>query len=357
MSDASSQPVRLGSFGKVLKKLVVRTWSLAIMLVVAWAAVAAVVYMVRYVLKPAELPAWVRAGRASLQAGVSWSELAIGPATPPAAPLGHYHQMARWFQGDPHNTCTASGCHDALPHGRRKEVRSFANLHASFMDCQLCHDKAIVGQVRTIWVSKATHRPQGPPAVLLLLRQLEVDADKIQKQPEFEHSLIVERLAGVLEETGADPVLKYLLARLQASEPGSPVWRSAVAQLAQELPDHARGEYGAVLSLEKDPAARRQEDRRLAGLAGKFLAAAANSQRRKDLNQQIHEAVLAKPAGCLACHGGEPCRLDYEASGYPPARQAILRNLPVAFLIQQNRQGQPFYLPGVLDQPATQPSR
>jgi len=337
------------------KNLLIRVWSLIIMLVVVGTAVMAVVYMIRYVFQPAVLPTWVRQGQPALQTEASWSDLIAGSA---GIPMSHYHRVGVWIRPDLTDNCTASDCHSALPHNRSKETRAFANMHATFVACELCHDKTITDPVQAVWLDKTTGQPRNAPAALLLMRQLEVDAEKIENNPAAEHAIIVERLSTLLNNIGPDPLLEYLLVRMNTAEPGSPVWQSTVSRLSQEVTKYVKGEYGAKLALARDDAERGRQRDRLSDLTRQFCKAAKDSPQQRALSRLIHEPVLAEPIGCVACHGGKTCRIDYTALGYPPSRQQALRHLPVAMLIQHNRQGQPFYLPGIVDQPAaTRPAQ
>jgi hypothetical protein len=102
---------------------------------------------------------------------------------------------------------------------------------------------------------------------------------------------------------------------------------------------------------------RERERAEMAALSREFLSSAKGSEQRTDARRALHKEVLAKPTGCIACHGGETCRIDYAALGYPKSRQQVLRRLPVAMLIQHNRQQQVFHLPGMLGQAQTQPDK
>ena len=337
MSESPSRKPRdaTAGFRPRFKDVLVRAWSLAIMLVIIWTAVMAVVYMVLYVLRPAELPAWVQEGQPSLHKGVAWPDLAAGA---PKTPMSHYHKVRVSIRPGLFDNCTTSGCHQPLPHSRSKEIRAFANFHTSFVSCELCHDKTITGLVQVAWRDKTTGRPRGAPAALLLMRQLEVDADRIEKEPDAEHATIVDRLSAFIQESGTDPLLASLLMRIQAAEPGSPAWRSAVSRLRQDMAGYVTGEYGATLALARSETERARQRGQMAGLTGEFVSSPVGSPRRVEAHRRIHERVLSRPSGCIACHGGTTCRIDYAALEYPPSRQQALRHLSVAALIQMDRQ-------------------
>jgi hypothetical protein len=118
------------------------------------------------------------------------------------------------------------------------------------------------------------------------------------------------------------------------------VWR-----LKSEIPLHARGEYGAKVARrsptnDAEKMARRTKD---------YFAQAADGPGRKQINDDIHRTVVAKPRACLSCHAKEPGMLDFAALGYSPNRAAALRSLPLASLLEQIRQGETFQLPKLME--------
>jgi hypothetical protein len=150
-------------------------------------------------------------------------------------------------------------------------------------------------------------------------------------------------------------VLDYLRVQIDTSSPGSPVWRQSVGQLIEELPGHARGEYGAKLAPRQSDDERQRATKRFKDLTRRFHAAAPGSHDREQARMEIHRKIVPRPDSCLACHGEQPPRLDFEAAGYSPARSAALRAAPTARMMQSIRQGQPFHLPGFIQPPASQP--
>lgn len=331
--------------------LIVRIYALLMMLVILWAGYAAFVYLTRSVFSPSVLPERYRGFQTTLDVGTLRSDRATAQATsqtPP--PPGHYHGVDRWFQPDPNNTCTVAACHQPLPHNRRKETRAFANFHTSFMTCRMCHDARLAGTVRTIWLAAATGEPQHqPPAVLRLMRYLELNDERIRSDPAAGHAAIVGPLRETVEIAGPDPLLEYLLVELETSDPGSPLWRQTLEQLTMELPNHLRGEYRARLDPDVPAGERRLAIRRMRELTTSFVGAAPDSRQREELLGRMHENVLPKPAACEQCHGAKPGRIDYEAMGYPPSRRQALENLTTARMIERIRQGQPFYWPTLLE--------
>jgi hypothetical protein len=330
----------------IVGTIIVRLYALIVLLVVLWAGYAAVAYLIQFVFRPARVPDRFVEHRDALNVEkLSAAKAGAAVLASKWGPIGHYHELERWFQPDPHNGCTTSGCHNSLPHSRSKETRSFANFHAMFLSCTMCHDATARGPVKAMWVGTESGQPQGPPALLALLSLLEVDRDKIDKTPVAVHGDIVRLLGEILAVIGDDPVLNYLRVQIDTSEPGSPVWRQAVGQLTAELPNHARGEYGAKIMTAATSAELEQRRGELRQKAQEYFA--SSPEQHRVIQKTIHENVLPKPEACMSCHDPAAGRLDFSTLGYPPGRVSVLKSQPIARLIQQIREGRPFYLPNV----------
>jgi hypothetical protein len=338
----------VGGFSEGLLKLIVRLYALAILLVVIWAGYTAIAFLVRSVFEHTVIPPQYNGWPSALSRGhlrpelVGAEELIV-----PRSPVEHYHLVERTLPEDLHNGCVTSGCHNALAHTKRKEVRAFANLHATFLACGLCHDASLSGTTPAMWVDIVTGQPTQTPPTLRLMDYLEADNQKIHSAPAEVNAAIAPLLAQLVQ-LSPDPVLGYIRLQLTTSQPGSPVWRHAMDQLVQELPNHLRGEYGAKLTPRRSAEDLGQRERRLADLTREYLAAPADGPERKKLHDEIHEGILKRPSLCLACHGGTPPRLDFRALGYSPQRAAALSSSDIARQMQQIDEGQPFYLPRLL---------
>ena len=210
----------------LVKNLIVRVYALCIFFLVLGAGYLAVHYLVRTAAAGVELPA-------------------------PRAPMSHYHRVDQWFQPDTKNGCTLDGCHEPLPHDQRAKVPAFVNFHATFLACTMCHAPQQPGSAAH-WLSTDSGLPQDSPAILKLLRYLEQSGDTIQSQPATANGVISPLLEQTITTLGGDAVLDQLLAQMQSTQPGSPVWKHAVTELTGELPQHARGEYRAKLDWVSD---------------------------------------------------------------------------------------------------------
>jgi len=327
--------------------LIVRVYAAAILLTLIWCGYLAVAYLVRTVFYPPAIPLEVQAWPAKLEVAVLRASAAPGVEEPERrAPISHFHHIDQWLQQDNLNGCTISGCHEPLPHDLKSKVPAFANFHATFLACQMCHRPSEARPGNAAWINIRSGKPQDVPAILRLLDYLETNADAITNRPADVQRKITSLLAESITDMGGDPALDDLLSQIQSSEPGSPVWKQAVAWLAAELPEHARGEYRAKLIWSDLASDRDAQYRELTAQAAQ-LASAADDSQRHDILKGIHAALATEPAKCLACHDERPGMLDFAGVGFSAKRSAYLSNLEIARLMQQIRQGQQFYLPNL----------
>ena len=190
--------------------------------------------------------------------------------------------------------------------------------------------------------------PQESPAILQLLQYLELNADTIKSQPASVDARIKELLGQSIRTIGQDAILDELLAEMQSSEPGSPVWKHAVTELIGELPLHARGEYRAKLAWVAVADQRVAQFQAMTEQARQYFAAAPGSSERRDLQSAIHGSLAGAPTPCISCHDDQPGMVDFRAAGYSPKRSEYLSHLEIARLMQQIREGQHFYIPNML---------
>lgn len=336
---------------------VVRAYAFIIMAVVVWTGYTAAAYLYRTVFQPIKPPSAMLEWQGQTEKKALHQTEARGITVPAVrAPLGHYHGVDRWFQPDVRNGCISSGCHDPVPHSRSKALRAFANLHATTMTCEVCHSPSYAVPMPAAWANIRTGDKQEPPAILRLIGHLaaaKADAPAtepaaatkpVEDMTAFSQTTI-RLLRQAIEVIGGDPALNYLALQIETSEPGSPVWRRAVEQLRSELPNHARGEYGAKISLLTPTPELRPVQHDFGPLIGEYFSRTINKTQREAISQQIHQGVIAAPQGCKACHRAAQPLLDFAALGYTPNRVKALTTAPIAEMMQQIHKGQPFNLP------------
>lgn len=342
---------------KVIGGAIVRVYAFAIMAVVLWAGYTAVTYLYRSVFQPMKSPEALLEWQGQTSKEALREAQARGITDPATrAPLGHYHGVDRWFQPDIRNGCISSGCHDPIPHSHSKALRAFANLHSTFMTCDVCHRATEARPIPAAWISMRTGDKQEPPAILRLIGHLgsEQIAAMIREpatstQPAAELTAFsrttIQLLREAIDVYGGDPVLNYLSLQIETSEPGSPVWRQAIQQLKSELPNHARGEYGAKIALTSPPPESQPIRQDYTALITEYFSRDISQNQREAVKQKLHEGVIEAPEGCTPCHRARPPVLDFEALGYPPERIKKLTSTPIAEMMQRIHSGQPFNLP------------
>jgi len=337
------------SFRAAVKTILVRTYALVILTLVLAAGYFSVHYLFRTVFFPPTMPPAMLDWAARLDVAALRSNQTEGVERPaPRAPISHYHSVDQWFQPDPGNGCTLSDCHQPLPHDHRAKVPAFANFHTTFLTCQMCHAPPSQRPAAALWVNTDTELPQGSPAILQLVQYLELNADAVESEPASVDASIKDLLAQSIRTIGQDAILDELLAEMQSSEPGSPVWKHAVTELIGELPLHARGEYRAKLAWVADADQRVAQFQSLTEQSRQYFAAAPGSAEQRDLHAAIHGTLAGAPTPCISCHDAQPGMLDFRAVAYSPKQSAFLSRLEIARLMQQIREGQHFYIPNML---------
>lgn len=332
----------------LIGRAIVRVYAVAVLLLTCWAGYAAVTYLFGAVFTPAKVPerfvAWTKA--------VDASQIHRPPPAdaPSRAPLSRYHQVRGALPRDATNGCLTSGCHAPLPHVKSAEVRAFANMHVTFMDCEVCHVAPNATPDRLAWVNLESGEPQETPAHLRLLKLLQVDPRTGQTDPKAMQEDLLPLIDAVLRVSTRTPRLGSIRLTLETAPPGSPVWMDTIEAMRAESVYHARGDYGAKIARDVPAETRRGARKLLNDKAEAWLDLSPGDKRRDEIYDEIHARLIAKPGACLACHGGEPPRVDYVALGYAPERAAELRGSAIARQMQHIRDGQPFHLPGVLEE-------
>lgn len=332
------------SFKKKFKTILVRLYTFALLSTVAVVCLSAIIYLFKFVFLPAKLPPAFATWQGQLDAASLRQEHVAGVTTGAGrAPMSHYHKVDRWFQPDPTNNCTVSGCHSPLPHDPASKIAAFPNLHVTFLDCLVCHEKPGNEALQTHWVSITSAQKQSPPAVLRLIALLEPMPNDKSKDQEL-HPQIIALLKEMIAASKPDREIEDLLIQIETSVPSSPVWQMSVHELKHRLPGHARGEYVAKVARDFsviDPKKLVQQTKTY--LASKDAAA------KKTIEKEMHQGMIAKPNACATCHAKEPGILNFTALGYSPARTNTLQTLPLARMVEQIRAGESFQLPKLLE--------
>ncbi len=265
-------------------------------------------------------------------------------------PLAHFHQIPQWFTPDPLDSCATSGCHAPLPHGKRIEVRAFLNMHATFVDCAVCHAAAQATPENARWISLPERQPTETPAILRLDALLEENPEISREQaPEFSpqiRALLVEAVAA----SGHHPQIEDWLLRLDLTHPRSRVWQQLINEIRLNIDLHVHGEYGAKIAMYNGP-------RRVGAMTTEQRQAAAayrdggddlSPTRKEELLDVVHASIRPVGAMCTPCHAQEPELVDMSLLGYSAGRVRALQNSPILRSVLTIEAGQPFYLP--LDQ-------
>ncbi|HSV15821.1 MAG TPA: hypothetical protein VLI90_16280 [Tepidisphaeraceae bacterium] len=338
-----------GALKRAARLVFIRAYAAMILLAITAGGFFAVRYLVRLVFFPPTLPPRFVQWQGNLEVASLRKTDQPGVEMPAMrSPIGHYHGVDRWFQPDNTNGCTLSGCHEPLPHGEKSKVPAFANFHTTFLQCQMCHAPAANHPASASWVNTSTARTQSTPAILQLLAYLELNADAIQNDPASVSPKIVALLRESINILGGDALLDGLLAQIETSEPGSPVWKHAMIELTAELPLHARGEYRAKLAWSETADGGMAKFAKLTEQSKQYLPLPKDDPQRKELNAAIHGGLDKEAATCLSCHGDKPAMIDFTAVGYTPKRAAFLGQLEVARLMQQIRRGERFFIPNMV---------
>jgi hypothetical protein len=350
MSDSHTSPPTHAEGHGLLHALVVRVYALVLLTIVVYLVYLAFAFLFRSVFQPQLTSAdflnrplhLTASDLRALQSGAA-------DAPPAVAPLNHFHDLGPVMFTHPRSGCTTSGCHAPLPHKRDKATRAFANFHAAFLDCAVCHQESEPQAGKLCWVDAQTGERQDEPALLQLAAIFEAHADAAITSNGPRDTLVRGLLMKIHDEFPQDELIAHLHHQLEFALPQSPVHQQAVRRLRDALAQRDRGEYGAVIA--PDPAAQPGwvGDDAYLRQARTTAAQAPYAAEKPQADPALHAGVIAKPDACLACHEESATGIDYRALGYPPQRAAALRSMPLGRMVQQIREGQPFYLPQILE--------
>ncbi len=373
-----TRPARIGSFGwraagivllPLARGLLRRAYALALILLIFYVSYRAVHYLVVSLATPSQTPAQIagvpRRMDEGLLRGTRPDWLGLTAVENPRSPLSHYHRFDTWIQSDRFNDCTRSGCHVALPHSKRKEVRAFLNMHATTLHCGVCHLSTDARPLRLRWYDLSSGRASGPPHLLAALAWLEQRParETASAWTEAEQSEIVGLLRAAALAAGGEPSLERAAEHLAAVRPSSRAFAEFIEVAREAVPRALRGSYGRKLA-QVEAGGRlhlRHPDTEPAVQAYLQEHATADAARRAQLLAAVHPHKRPTALTCSDCHRQEDSLIDFAQVGYSPGRQRRLFETAVFRMIEHIAAGQPFYLPGVgrpLEpdtQPASQP--
>ncbi len=275
-----------------------------------------------------------------------------GPSQPQAefltrGPLAHFHQIPPWFQADHAEDCTTSGCHLPLPHGKKVETRAFLNMHATFLDCSICHTFPNEPKtLKTAWYDLIDGGEKAAPAVLRLVSYLEQEDINDVNLSAVHHEQITSFLREAVVEADDNEQLESWLVHLETTNPNSRLWNIIVDDMRKGLRLHLHGEYHSKIALDQGIGRRPGLTPSQKAAAKKYLKSRDTlaPQQGKTLLDTIHQGVSATGNLCTACHNTEQPLLDFLELGYTDKRIEFLQNSPIARQMQQIQEGREFVI-------------
>lgn len=294
----------------------------------------------------------------------AWQALSATEHT--RSPLAHYHRLDSWVEPDQFNDCTRSGCHAALPHSRRKEVRAFLNMHATSIHCGVCHLKSDDKPLATLWYDLKTGKARSAPEVLDLYAQLSDEASrtKLLHASEGEQKEFVAKIRRAAGEVQSRNDLETLADHFEAVRAGSPAFQRLINEALAKLPSHFRGEYGAKIALRSPGGGNTpllgHPETSAAVQTWLSRGATASAEEKKTLLDAVHPLKRDKALHCTDCHKVGDSLLNFQKLGYPQARQQALTSTAIFKMIEHISTGQTMNLPEMIpsrDVPTSQPSK
>jgi hypothetical protein len=265
----------------------------------------------------------------------------------PRIPLAHYHRFGPWFQPDPFNDCTRSGCHGALPHYRRKESRAFLNLHATSLHCGVCHMASDGAQPALTWYDLTTGQTASPPAALRAMGWLDANERNPGGISAADQAAFVALLKEANRTVHARD-MERLIEHVAAVRHDRPDLPALLRDARSVLQSHLRGEYGVKLALRSEAGGPVLAHPGSADATTAFVASreTLSGAAREQLLNQVHTRRAAQPRMCTDCHTTDRSAINFAKLGYPDARVRALTEPVLMSAIQKIMQGEEFHLPG-----------
>lgn len=329
-----------------------RAYAAALIALIVWLSYRSIRYLLVSLITPSDVPAQIsdvpRRLDEALLHGARPDWLGLSAVENPRSPLSHYHRFDTWIQHDPPNDCTRSGCHAPLPHGRRKEVRAFLNMHATSIHCGVCHFASERSPLPLAWYELRQGRVTEPPALLSAIGWLDARLqDRAATLSADEHRAIVGWLRTAAEQSEGDPALIRAADDIHAVRPSSPAMPGLLDAARQAAGRAARGSYGAKLALLGADGLPMLAHPGTQAAVQQFLSegAGAAGERRDAMLRSVHPLRRDAALHCDACHRVDGSLLDFGSLGYPESRRRTLTTGPIFNMIQHISRGEPFRLP------------
>ena len=353
---AVAEPVRhptLSRLGDALRRL----YALAMLLAVGWLCWTSMQFLTEQLIQPDSRPADVqrlpvRLDAEALHTSPTDAEDHTGARERrwERGPLSHFHVIPSWFSPDPANGCTTSGCHEPLPHGERKEDRAFLNMHATFVDCSICHleGAARIGDIS--WVSLSDRSRRDAPAIIRLVSFLETAGQGDEASLEASDVELKLLLQQALEESRGDREVAGWVTAIDTAPVGTPRYRMALDKIRGEIGLHGHGEYGAKVGIPAGaPRAWSMNDAQRTAAATLTSETELTEEARQAAVDVVHEGVVRSEVPCTGCHKEQSEIIDFDALGYSARHSEALRTSLVARQSQDIEEGRTFYIPTLLE--------
>ena len=264
-------------------------------------------------------------------------------------PLSHFHVIPAWYSADPGNRCADSGCHEPLPHGERKGDRAFLNMHATFIDCSICHLEGAAKAEETSWVSLSDRSRRDAPAIIRLIAALEDAGIGDERRMKAADVTLKELLRQAGEEWHHDPEVDSWLTAVQTAPVGTPRYDLALEKIRGEIGLHGHGEYGAKIGIAASAARAWAMNLEQQAAAATLSAGEALSDGdRQAAIDLVHDGIVKSEVPCTGCHKGKSEIVDFDALGYSPGHSEALRTSLIARQSQDIEEGRTFYIPTLL---------
>lgn len=342
------------------KRLIPRAYAFALAFVICYLTYQSIAYLIVGLLKPASAPEQItqlpRRMDASLLTLERHDWRALDAVDRPRIPPAHYHRIDGWVRPDRFSGCTTSGCHNPMPHNKRKEVRAFLNMHATSIHCGTCHLETTQSPLALTWYDLETGRQDETPSVLRAFDLLTSPENRKRLDApdrEFQNELVA-HLRQAASDADNLTSLQKLADHFAAVRPDSREFDDLLRVAQNALPRHFRGEYGAKIALRDANGAPILSHPDNEQAAEEFLAHgdALEGQARVDALNRVHTKRRQSPLDCNACHRHADGLINFAELGYPAERTKALLDPIVVEMIEHIGKGTPFQMPGFLDNDA-----